>query len=121
MRYETINYKGYSAEVQYSSEYSKFYAVHKSKQVLIIAEATSLEQLKKEFQISVDDHLHFDESTTKKYKGKFNVRVKPYIHEALSKCAKEEGITLNALVCKAVERYLTQKNTGLTSEEIEKL
>ena len=65
---------------------------------------------------AVDDYLIFCEKvgkkTEKKYKGTFNVRIKPALHRKLALRALENGDTLNRAVEKAVSMYLSNHPTA---------
>lgn len=52
------------------------------------------------------------EKNRKKYKGTFNVRIKPALHRKLALRALENGDTLNRAVEKAVSMYLSNHPTA---------
>ena len=77
---------------------------------LIMFEGSSVSELKKMFKEAVDDYIEICKQTNKpclkSFKGSFNVRVKPEIHQRASMIAIAKGISLNQLVQKAIEREI---------------
>ena len=59
--------------------------------------------------IKVDDYLVMCKedgvAPETAYKGSFNVRITPQLHEKLAICAQNQGISLNKLIEKALQAY----------------
>jgi predicted HicB family RNase H-like nuclease len=54
----------------------------------------------------IEDCKHYKKPLLKSFKGSFNVRVKPDIHQKAAMLATIQGISLNQLVQKAIEREI---------------
>lgn len=88
---------------------------------LVTYKANSPTDLVREFQAAVDDYLEtcaqVGKSPQKPCKGQFNVRVAPELHRQAQRRATEENSSLNAVVTRALERFL---NISTPSEFISK-
>lgn len=106
----TMMYKGYVGEVEYDDEYKIFSGSVINSRTVITFQGTSVEELNKEFQLSVDDYLEWCKEDgidpEKPYSGKLNVRLKPNTHQRAAVKAKILGISLNSFIEKAVEDEL---------------
>lgn len=75
---------------------------------LITYEAGSLEQLKKEFEFSVDDYLlsckERNKEPDKPFKGSFNVRIGQDLHRKAMMQAIEQDMNLNEFVKQSIEK-----------------
>ena len=106
----TLNYKGFFASVSFVEEdnilFGKIEGIHD----LIMFEGSSVSELKKMFREAVDDYIEICKQTNKpclkSFKGSFNVRVKPEIHQRAAMIATAKGISLNQFVQKAIEREI---------------
>ena len=106
----TMMYKGYVGEVEYDDEYKIFSGSVINTRTVITFQGASVEELNKEFQLSVDDYLEWCKEDgidpEKPYSGKFNVRLKPNTHQRAAAKAKTLGMSLNSFIEKAVEDEL---------------
>lgn len=72
---------------------------------------TTVKSLAKNFRDAVEEYLRFCESTGKvpspPFKGSFNVRVSPELHQRAALYADEHDMKLNAVVQQALSDYLT--------------
>jgi predicted HicB family RNase H-like nuclease len=106
----TLNYKGFIGSVSYSDEDGILFGKIEGINDLVTYESTEVSDLVKQFRISVDDYIesckHFNKPLLKSFKGSFNVRVKPDIHQQAAMLAKMQGISLNQLVQKAIEKEI---------------
>lgn len=104
----TLEYKGYSGSVEFSSEDEIFFGKINGIRDLVTFEADSVVKLKKAFRESVDDYIKDCEASgknpDKEFKGSFNVRVKPRIHRLAVIRSASLKISLNQLVEKALEK-----------------
>ena len=104
-----VKYKDYYGTVEYSDEDECFHGKVLGINDLVTFEGGSVQELKTAFREMVDEYLndcckkHI--SPDKNYKGSFNVRIAPELHKKASLCAAMEGISLNALVEKAISYY----------------
>ncbi len=105
-----LTYKGYSGTVEFSAEDEVLHGSVIAINDLITYEGESVEEIKKEFELAVDDYLAYckeiGKSPDKPYKGMFNVRVSSEIHKSLDIVAKRQDLKLNTVVSKAVEYLL---------------
>jgi predicted HicB family RNase H-like nuclease len=75
---------------------------------LIGFEGVTVREIEKDFQDAVDDYLdmcaHQRKEPEKPFKGSFNIRLSPKLHERLVINASNKGMTLNAYVKTVLER-----------------
>ena len=98
----TITYKGYTGSVSFSAEDEVFYGKVEHINDLITFESDNAHALKLAFEEAVDDYLAFcqenNTSPDKPFKGSFNVRLKPALHQLASQKAIQQGISLNKFI-----------------------
>ena len=103
-----MSYKGYQAAITYDDEAEVFHGDVVGTRDVIFFEATSVEELKKEFQFSIDDYLSMcaeqGQSPDKPFSGKIPLRVSAEVHRAATAAAKAEGKSLNAWLAATVAR-----------------
>ena len=113
---DAMKYKEYLATVHYSAEDEVFYGKIEGVEDLISFEGRDVKELKEAFEDAVEDYVELCESTGKKvektYKGSFNIRVKPELHRKAARKSAEQGISLNQLVEKAIQKFLAN-DTGI--------
>lgn len=104
-----LEYKGYYAKVEYSSEDKVLFGKIEGINDLVNFESDSTEGIEKEFREAVDDYLEFCKEVGKEpdkvYKGTFNVRINPELHKKIALIALKNGDTLNKTIEKALEEY----------------
>lgn len=109
----TIEYKGYFANVLYSAEDMVLYGKIEGIDDLVTFESENAADIEKEFQNAVDDYLAYckdiGKEPDKTYKGTFNVRIDPRLHREIALTASRNGITLNQAVENAIAQYVTPK------------
>lgn len=107
---ELLTYKGYYGTVHYSAEDEVFYGKVHAINDLVNFEGSSVDELKSAFQESVDDYLQTCEELGKKpnktFKGSFNVRISPELHQRAAVYAQENSISLNELIKRAIARLV---------------
>jgi predicted HicB family RNase H-like nuclease len=83
---------------------------------VITFEAKTIEEAKREFQISVDDYLAFcaelGQEPSKPYSGTFNVRLTPEVHREVAVAAEMAGKSLNAWVAEILEEAAESATHG---------
>lgn len=101
-----LSYKNYLGSVEYSAKDDCLYGKVIGIRGLITYEGTSLAELKTDFYQAVDQYLELCKEQKKQpetaFKGTFNVRIDPELHRNIAIKAKEENISLNAFVKKAL-------------------
>ncbi len=103
-----LTYKGYQAKVDLDYDTGALYGRVVNTKDIIFFEADSFEQLRKEFEFSIDDYLAMcaerGEEPDRPYSGKVALRMSPELHRAVATAANVEGKSLNAWLNDAVER-----------------
>ena len=107
-----MQYKGYRAAVTFDDSAGVFHGEVVDTRDVITFEGDSVEQLRKEFEVSIDDYLAVcaerGREPDRPYSGKIPLRVAPQVHRAAAAAAKSEGKTLNAWLAETVERAAAQ-------------
>ena len=102
-----LQYKGYSGTIEPELETNTLYGKIAFVRDLVTYEAETLNELEKEFHISVDDYLkdctELDKEPSKPFKGSFNVRIGSDLHREAMMMAQEQGVNLNEFVKQAIE------------------
>lgn len=98
----TIEYKGYIGSIEYSSEDKLFFGKIELIDDLVTFEADSASELETNFANAVDEYLQtckeLGRKPQKTYKGVFNVRIDPKLHQKIHQEALKAGMSLNAFV-----------------------
>lgn len=107
-----MKYKGYVSKVEFDEDAQVFYGWVVNTRSVIDFYGSSVGELKKEFEFSVDEYLSYCKEHNiepeKPYSGKFNVRLSPELHEKVATRAAIEGVSLNSYVTKALEDELME-------------
>jgi len=97
-----MKYKGYESAVIFDDEAEIFHGEVLNTRDVITFQGTSVDQLKHEFEKSVDDYLDFckerEEEPEKPFSGNLVIRINPALHRELSLEAKKIGKSLNILI-----------------------
>jgi predicted HicB family RNase H-like nuclease len=105
-----LRYKGFVGSVHYSPEDDRFHGKIEGIDDLVSFEGRSVDELKKGFKEAVEDYIELCRTTGKdlarSYQGTFNVRISPELHKRAVRKSISEGISLNRLVRRALEREL---------------
>lgn len=105
-----LNYKGYIGHVEYDDVNRVFTGSVVNSQSVITFHGSSVDELEKEFRLSVDDYLEWCEQEgiepERIYSGKFNVRFQPELHKRAAITAKKLGMSLNSFIEKSTEDEL---------------
>ena len=113
-----LKHEGFIGSVSFSAEDEVFYGRLEGIDDLVTFEGSTVEELKAAFKEAVEDYLvicnEVGKSPFKSFKGSFNVRVQPKIHQKAFLKATEMGVSLNQLVEKALDSFL------VNVEEIDK-
>ena len=103
-----MTYKGYRAKVEFDYDAAVFHGEVVNTRDVIFFEGTSVEELNKEFQFSIDDYLAMcaerGEEPDKPFSGKVPLRISSEIHRAATIAAQAEGKSLNAWLADTIER-----------------
>ena len=101
-----LKYKDFYGSVEYSAQDECFFGKIIGTSDLVTFEGDSVNTLKETFSEAVEDYLVLCKETGKEpqktYKGSFNIRISPELHREAAIIANSRGISLNALVEKAI-------------------
>lgn len=107
---DILTYKDYIATVHFSQDDDVFFGKIEGIDDLISFEGKTVDELKGTFIEAADEYSDLCKKTGKNefksYSGSFNVRVNPKLHRAAVRKAAREGVSLNQLVQKALEREI---------------
>ena len=102
-----MTYKGYRAKVELDDEAGVFHGEVINTRDVITFQGTSVKELKRAFEDSVDDYLEFcasrGEDPEKPFFGKILVRVPPEVHRRIMTEARRQGKSLNAYVAEKLQ------------------
>ncbi len=105
---DALTYNSFIGSVQFSADDDVFYGKIEGIDDLISYEGTSVAELKEAFRNAVEDYMDLCKEVGKEpfksCKGSFNVRISKELHLAAMKKASLEGVSLNQLVKKALEK-----------------
>jgi len=108
---EYLQYKGYAGSVEYSAEDDCLYGKVLFIRSLLTYQGNNVAELKQTFIEAVEDYLDDCRERGVKperpFKGSFNVRISPAAHRKAALRAAKEGVSLNKLVERALEKELT--------------
>ena len=103
----TMEYKGYVGNVEFSEEDEVFFGKVIGIRSLISYEGATAKELIKDFHDAVDDYLALCKAEGKEpekaYKGSFNIRISPELHKQAVRCAESNQMSLNSFVEKALK------------------
>ena len=107
-----MTYKGFVGKVEYDDDAGILSGSVVNTRTVITFQSDSVGGIEKEFHDSVDDYLEWCKEDgiepEKPYSGKFNIRLKPEIHQKAAVKAALMGISLNSFVEKAIEDELLE-------------
>lgn len=118
---ELLSYKGYNGSVEYSLSDGVLYGNILFIRDLVTYEADCIDELKAAFEEAVDDYLDdcvaLGVEPNKPFTGTFQVRVGEDRHKRLAVEQVRTSLSINQLVCRAVDEYFrTETNGELISE-----
>jgi predicted HicB family RNase H-like nuclease len=106
-----LEYKGFLGTVEYSATDDLLYGKVIGVKSLISYDGESVQTLKEDFEEAVDDYLEMCEERgvepEKTYKGTFNVRVSPELHQTLALYSASHHQSMNATVEEAIKQYVS--------------
>jgi predicted HicB family RNase H-like nuclease len=105
-----LEHKGYTGTIEYSKEDDLLYGKVIGIKSLISYEGKTGKLLEKDFKNSIDYYILDCKKNKlepeKPFKGSFNVRVSPTIHQRAVFASKEKKTTLNNFVAEAIMEKL---------------
>ena len=107
---EILHYRGYFGEVKYSPEDEVFHGRLEYITDLVTWEAESAKEVKPAFHAAVEDYLECCAAEGREantpFKGSFNLRPGPELHQRAALLAQKQGVSLNQIVTDALRDYL---------------
>ncbi len=106
-----MEYKGYIGSINYNDDDQIFYGkVEGLKKTFISFEGTSVKELRKDFEESIDFYLEDCKANNEipevQCKGSLNVRLGTKLHTKAKLKSIEKNISINELIKEAVEAYV---------------
>jgi predicted HicB family RNase H-like nuclease len=105
---DMLSYKGYHGSIHYNPEDRVFYGRIEFIRALVSYEGRDADSLELAFVEAVDDYLAMcadqGQEPEKPFKGSFNVRIAPELHERLAIAASQHGMSLNRYVAEALSQ-----------------
>ena len=108
---DMIKHKGYFGSVHYNSGDRIFYGKIEFIRALVSYEGKDADSLEAAFHEAVDDYLatcaELGSDPEKPFKGSFNVRIAPELHERVMIVATQHGMTLNRFVAETLSQAVS--------------
>lgn len=108
---DMIRHKGYFGSVHYNAEDRVFYGKIEFIRSLVSYEGRDADSLEAAFREAVEEYLatcaELGREPEKPFKGSFNVRVAPELHQRLMIAAAQQGMTLNRFVAEALSQAVS--------------
>jgi predicted HicB family RNase H-like nuclease len=105
---DMLKHKGYFGSVNYNSDDRIFYGKIEFIRALVSYEGRDADSLEAAFCEAVDDYLATCEKSGREpetsFKGSFNVRIAPELHERVMMAAKQQGMTLNRFIAETLSQ-----------------
>lgn len=102
-----MEYKGYRAAVTFDDDAGIFYGSVVDTRDVVTFMGDSVEKLRREFRISVDDYLEFcrerGREPDKPYSGEISFKVSSKVHRTADAAARSEGKTLEEWLAETLE------------------
>jgi len=112
---KNLEYKGYTGSIEYSKEDDLLYGKVLGIQGLISFEGKTGKELEIDFKEAIDTYLadckNDGVTPEKPFKGSFNVRVSPRLHQKAALLAMEDKMSLNNFVAESLRERIF-KETG---------
>jgi len=105
---KNLTYKGYTGSIEYSADDNLLFGKVLGMRGLISYEGETGKVLENEFKVAITNYLESCEEKGidpgKPFKGSFNVRVSPSLHQKVALLAKENKTSLNSIVTEAIRQ-----------------
>lgn len=108
----TLNYKGYIAKIEFSSEDKALVGNVINANDILSFHSVSVEAIESEFHEAIDSYLQYCEENniepSKSFNGKFQVRADEKLHKELFELAAIKGCGMNDLAVKLLQEGVTK-------------
>ncbi len=112
---KNLEYKGYTGSIEYSKEDDLLFGKVLGINGLISYEGNTGKELESDFKEAIDTYLADCKreglSPEKPFKGSFNVRISPKLHQKAALLAMEDKMSLNNFVAESIRERIF-KETG---------
>jgi predicted HicB family RNase H-like nuclease len=107
-----LEYKGYTGSIEYSKEDNLLYGKVLGIASLISYEGMTGSKLEADFRDAIDAYINLCKEQgikpEKPYKGSFNVRLSPELHQKAALLAMEEKVSLNHFVAESIRERVSK-------------
>jgi len=107
---DMLNHKGFFGSIHYNQEDRVFYGKIEFIRSLISYEGKDADSLESAFLEAVEDYLvtclELGREPEKPFKGSFNVRIPPELHERVAIAAAQHGVSLNRFIADALKEVV---------------
>jgi len=107
---KNLEYKNFTGSIEYSKEDDLLFGKVLGIKSLISYEGKTGQELENDFRESIDSYLSDCGNEgiipEKPFKGSFNVRISPELHQKAALLAMEEKTTLNSLVAESIRERI---------------
>lgn len=111
---DMLTHKGYHGSIHYNPEDKIFFGKVEFIRALVSYEGRDAESLEAAFVEAVEDYFALcaeqGREPEKPFKGSFNVRITPELHERVAIAASQHGMSLNRFVAEALNQAVTQSD-----------
>lgn len=122
---EIFSYKGYTGSINTSIEdgclYGKLLFIKDS----ILYDAETVPELKKAFELAVDDYLEFCEEEGYEpetpYKGSLNVRLGSELHRTVAIEAYKSNVSINKFIALVLEQNINNISNNEIANKVDKM
>lgn len=105
-----LKYKGYSGVVTFDDDAMIFHGEVVGLRDVITFRGTTPEEIKREFEISVDGYINWckelKQEPEKPFSGNIHLRLQPDLHAKLASEAKYSGLSLNNYINQTLKRSI---------------
>lgn len=109
-----LGYKGYTGSIEYDEEDNLLYGKVLGMQGLLSYEGITGKELDEDFKQAIDAYLVDCKASGRKpekpFKGSFNVRIPPKLHQEAALLAIEEKTSLNNLVTESIRSRVMKED-----------
>ncbi|WP_226858217.1 type II toxin-antitoxin system HicB family antitoxin [Acidithiobacillus ferridurans] len=109
-----IEYNGYQASIEYSSEDCILFGRVLHINSLITFEASDASAIEAAFRSAIDEYLEYckraNVEPNKAYSGTLNVRIGSERHRNIAFSASKEGCSVNETICKAIDLFFENRS-----------
>ena len=113
---KNLEYKGYTGTIEYSQEDGLLYGKVLGIQGLISYEGTTGNELEADFIAAINSYIadckQESVAPEKPFKGSFNVRISPKLHQKAALLALEDKMSLNSFVAESIRQRIIKETGG---------